>query len=197
LLRDVPEVERAAAQAVDLSMRHRFPQWLGFAQQSLGWALCHLGRIAKGMAQLEEGMRHMQETGAHLHTTKTHSLFAEACLLAGQPKAALDHLQIAHSHAESYGEQYLMAEIHRLRASALRAQGAALSECEGHLRAALDIARRQAARIWALRAGSDLARLWRDQGRTSEARELLAPHYGSFTEGFTFPDLVEAKALLQ
>jgi len=90
----------------------------------------------------------------------------------------------------------MLAEIHRLHATALGALNAPASECEGQVRAALEVARRQAARTWELRAASDLARLWRDRGRVSEARELLAPVYASFTEGFAFPDLVEARALL-
>jgi predicted ATPase len=59
------------------------------------------------------------------------------------------------------------------------------------------MARGQQSRWWELRAARDLARIWRDQGRVTEARELLAPVYATFTEGFTFPDLVEARALLE
>jgi predicted ATPase len=64
-----------------------------------------------------------------------------------------------------------------------------------HLKA-LGIAREQQARLWELRAVVSLARLWRDQGRRAEARDLLAPIYGWFTEGFATPDLKKAKALL-
>ena len=63
-------------------------------------------------------------------------------------------------------------------------------------RKALSIAREQGAKLWELRAAVALARLWRDQGRRREARDLLAPVYGWFTEGFDTPDLKEAKALL-
>jgi predicted ATPase len=63
-------------------------------------------------------------------------------------------------------------------------------------RKALDIARGQEAKLWELRAAVSLARLRRDQGRTVEARDLLAPVYGWFTEGFDTPDLMEAKTLL-
>ena len=68
---------------------------------------------------------------------------------------------------------------------------------EASYRQALGSAREQGARSWELRSARDLARLWRDQGRRAEARELLAPVYVSFTEGFALPDLVEARALLE
>ena len=63
-------------------------------------------------------------------------------------------------------------------------------------RKALDVARRQSAKSWELRAATSLARLWQQQGRKEEARELLAPVYEWFTEGFDTRDLKDAKALL-
>src|SRR5918997_2417154 len=196
LLRDAAGAEQAAAEAADVAGRHRFPQWLGLAQQWRGWALCRLGDAERGLALLEEGARRLRETGAVLHTTKVQCGLAEGCLLIGRPEAALGHLEAAHRHAEVYGEQYLLAEIHRLRAEALYARGGGSEEREGHLRAALEVARCQAARLWELRAARDLARLLRDRGRVAEARDVLAPVYAAFTEGFGFPDLVEARALL-
>ena len=70
------------------------------------------------------------------------------------------------------------------------------SIAEERFREALDIARRQEAKLWEVRAAGSLARLWSRQGRRTEARNLLAPVYGWFTEGFDTPDLKEAKALL-
>jgi predicted ATPase len=64
------------------------------------------------------------------------------------------------------------------------------------LERALTVAREQQAKSWELRASTSLARLWRDQGKRTEARDLLAPIYGWFTEGFDTPDLKDAKALL-
>jgi predicted ATPase len=131
-----------------------------------------------------------------LHTTGTYCLHAEGCLLAGRPEAALSHVEAAHKHAETYGEHYMCAEIHRLLAEVLKIRGAPGPEIERHLRAALKIAQRQAARLWELRAAASLARLWHTQGRATEAHGLLAPIYASFTEGFDLPDLVETRILL-
>jgi len=138
----------------------------------------------------------MRGTGAVLHTTIGRCLLADGCLLAGKAEAAFSHLEAAQSHAEAYGERYLAAEIHRLRAEARRTEGAPAAQCEGHLHEALTVARGQGAKLLELRAARDLARLRRDQGRKADARGLLAPVYALFTEGFAFPDLVEARALL-
>jgi len=89
----------------------------------------------------------------------------------------------------------LVAELNRQRGQLLQRQGhtEAAEELYGK---ALSIAREQDAKLWELRAAASLARLRRDQGRRAEARELLAPVHGWFTEGFDTPDLKEAKALL-
>jgi predicted ATPase len=78
----------------------------------------------------------------------------------------------------------------------LRQAAADEAEAEACFHQALDIARRQQAKSWELRAAMSLSRLWQRQGRRTEARELLAPIYGWFTEGFDIADLQEAKALL-
>jgi predicted ATPase len=93
------------------------------------------------------------------------------------------------------GERMFEAELHRIIGDVLlsvQRQG----EAEVEFMRALDIARQQQAKSWELRAAMSMARLWRDQGKTQQARELLAPVYGWFTEGFDTRDLKEAKALL-
>ena len=87
------------------------------------------------------------------------------------------------------------AEHHRLKGLALLAKGDP-EAAEASLQTAIDIAQKQSAKSWELRAATSLARLWRDQGRQEEARNLLAPVYNWFTEGFGTPDLQAAKALL-
>ena len=73
----------------------------------------------------------------------------------------------------------------------------AAAAAEGHFRQALDWARRQGALSWELRATTSLARLWRDQARSKEAYEILAPVYDRFTEGFATADLRVARSLIQ
>jgi predicted ATPase len=102
-----------------------------------------------------------------------------------------DALQIV----ERTGERWFAAELNRHKGQLLLRQGQS-EAAEELYRKALSIAAKQEAKLWELRAATSLARLRRDQGRHAEARDLLAPDYGWFTEGFDTPDLKEAKALL-
>jgi class 3 adenylate cyclase len=193
---DAPSTKRAAAEAVEVAGQHSLPQWLGFAELWLGWALGRLGQRAEGLALLQVAQRRLRDTGAILFTVMSNCVLAEAGVLAGRPETALEHLAAAQEHAERYGEGFMLAEIHRLHATALCALNAPASECEGRLRTALGIAQRQGAKTWELRAAVDLARLWRDQSRITDAHDVLALVYASFTEGFDLPDLIKAKSLL-
>jgi predicted ATPase len=93
------------------------------------------------------------------------------------------------------GERWFEAELHRHKGQLLLQQGHAQA-AEALYRKALSIAAEQGAKLWQLRAAVSLGRLRRDQGRRAEARDLVAPVYNRFTEGFDTPDLKEAKALL-
>jgi predicted ATPase len=93
--------------------------------------------------------------------------------------------------------RWIEAELHRLRGELLLALPEPdQSEAEACFRQALAVASQQQAKFWELRAATSLARVWRDQGKRAEARDLLAPIYGWFTEGFDTADLKDAKALL-
>jgi predicted ATPase len=89
------------------------------------------------------------------------------------------------------------AEIYRLKGELLRILGKPEDEVEGHFRQAIEISRRRSAKSWELRATMSLSRLWQSQGKREEARKALEEVYSWFTEGFTTPDLIEAKALLE
>ena len=94
-------------------------------------------------------------------------------------------------------ERLYEAEIHRTAGEiVLKSPGADAEKAQAYFKRALAIARQQQAKSWELRAAMSMARLWRDQGKQDEARELLAPVYGWFTEGFDTLDLKEAKTLL-
>jgi predicted ATPase len=98
-------------------------------------------------------------------------------------------------NVERTGERWIAAELNRHKGQLLLRQGHSKAAEELYCKA-LSIAEEQGAKLWELRAAASLARLRRDQGRPAEARDLLAPIYGWFTEGFDVPDLKEAKALL-
>ena len=98
---------------------------------------------------------------------------------------------------EQTNERWLFAELLRIKGELMLRKESATAKAEDSFREALDWARRQGALSWELRAATSLARLLRDQGKVQQARELLAPVYGWFTEGFDTRDLKEAKALLE
>jgi predicted ATPase len=125
-------------------------------------------------------------------------VLADVCDHLGRTEDGLQALAEAHALVEQHEERWWEAEIHRLRGVLLLQQPeTSQAEAEAWLRRALDVARRLEAKSLELRAAMSLARLWQQQGRRAEARNLLAPIYGWFTEGFDTADLQEAKALLE
>jgi predicted ATPase len=111
----------------------------------------------------------------------------------GHPELAEADLDHALSIAKRTGEVWPEAELHRRKGELRRANPLA---AENYFQRALSVARAQGAKLFELRASVSLARLWRDNGRTGEALDLLAPIYGWFTEGFEEIDLVEARTML-
>jgi predicted ATPase len=123
------------------------------------------------------------------------TLLADACGMAGQWQAAFGHTAEARRLAEETEARWCQAETLRLTGEALVATGDPAA-AETNFHEGLAIAQQQSAKLWELYAAMSLARLWRDQGKRTEALALLAPVYGWFTEGFGTPVLQEAKALL-
>src|SRR5262249_38415840 len=124
------------------------------------------------------------------------TLLADAYGKAHQPKQGLTQLSEAERIIEITEERWGEAEMHRVRGDLLIAMED-FDAAEASFRRAATVAQHQSAKLFELRASTSLARLWCDQGRDAEARDLLAPVYGWFTEGFDTPDLKDAKALLE
>jgi predicted ATPase len=141
------------------------------------------------------GLTAFRATGSEHWLPHHTALLARACEIAGQIEEAATQLDDALQIVEKTGERWFAAELNRLKCRLLLRQGHT-DAAEEHYRKALSIAVEQDAKLWELRAATSLARLWRDQGRRTEARDLLAPIYGWFTEGFDTPDLKDAKALV-
>jgi len=126
-----------------------------------------------------------------------YTLLADVCAHLGRTADGLQALDEAYALVEQHEERFWEAEISRLRGVLLLRQTVPQqAEAEACFQRALDVARRQEAKALELRAAMSLARLWQQQGRRAAARDLLAPVYGWFTEGFDTADLQEAKALL-
>jgi predicted ATPase len=195
--RDVPAVHEHAEVAVALSTEQGFPLWTATGMSLRGWALAMQGQGEAGLAQVRQGIAVWRATGAELFVPCFCTWLAEVADRLGHPEEGLQALTEAYTLVEQHEERYWEAEVCRLRGVLLLRQPVPQpEEAEAWLQQALDVARRQQAKSLELRAAMSLSRLWQRQGKRDEARELLAPIYGWFTEGFDTADLQEAKALL-
>jgi predicted ATPase len=193
--RDVLTVYEHAEAAIALSTEQGFPLWAAWGTSLRGWALALQGQGEAGIEQVRQGITSYRATGAALHIPYFCTVLADVCDHLGHPEDGLQALAEAHTLMEQHDERYWEAEICRLR-GVLLLRHPGTSQAEAWLQRALDVARRQEAKSLELRAAVSLSRLWQQQGKQVEARELLAPIYNWFTEGFDTPDLQEARALL-
>jgi predicted ATPase len=161
-----------------------------------GWCLGTTGQAAEGIQRLLKGITVCRAAGAKLAMPFCFMTLAEVYGQAGQPQEGLKRIAEAAELAEITKERWAVAEIHRMQGTLLLSMHEDAA-AEDSYRRALEVARQQQAKSWELRAAMSMARLWRDQGKVQQARELLAPVYGWFTEGFDTLDLKEAKALLE
>jgi class 3 adenylate cyclase/predicted ATPase len=188
-------LEERVNELVSVAAEHGFSLYSAAGTILRGWAMVKNGNVTEGMALLRSGSASYRATGQEAWMPFFIGLQAAACEMAGQIEESLILSEEAFQIVERTGERWLEAELHRQKGQLLLQQGHPAA-AEELYRKALRIAREQEAKLWELRAAVSLARLRRDQGRHAEARELLAPVYGWFTEGFATPDLREAKALL-
>ena len=193
--REFAAAHRRAEATVDLAREHRLPQWLAQTSICQGFALVGLGQPEQGIAELRAGLAAWTATGSRVLGAQWLGLLAEAHLRAGQSDEALTALDRAAEAATATGESHYQAEIYRLRGVLLGETGEN-AEATAWLQRAIDTAHSQQAKSLELRAATSLARLWSEQGKRAQARDLLAPVYGWFTEGFDTADLKEARALL-
>jgi predicted ATPase len=184
-----------ANQLAAVAAEQGFPLWRAAATAYHGWLQVKHGDVTHGIPLLRSGTAAFRATGSEAYAPYFVALMARACDIAGQVEEALTLLEDALQIVERTKERWLAAELNRHKGELLLRQGQS-EAAEELYRKALSIAVKQEAKLWELRAAASLARLLRDQGRHAEARDLLAPVYGWFTEGFDTPDLKEAKALL-
>jgi predicted ATPase len=168
-----------------------------------GWALTEQGKGEEGIAQMHQSLAALQAMRTECERTYWLALLAEAHGKVGEAEQGLAVLVEALAQVEKTGERFYEAELYRLKGT-LTLQSkiqdptsiveAKAEECFWK---AIEIARKQQAKSLELRAVTSLSRLWQQQGKKDEARQLLAEIYNWFTEGFDTKDLQEAKALLE
>lgn len=154
------------------------------------------GKAREGVEQVQRDLGAYRRIGAEFNVPCLLSVLAEGYAILGQAAEGLTVVEEAIAAAESTGERFFVAELHRLQGELLSLPGGKEAEAEVCFMRAIETAGRQRARILELRATTSLARLWQRQGRIEQARDRLQEIYDWFSEGFETPDLKDAMALL-
>jgi predicted ATPase len=193
MLREPEQAALLAAQAIATAGEHGFRQFGWGARISHGWVQAQLGHPDEGASLIREALTAYRANGSLVSVPTRLTWLAEAQALGGAPADGLPTTEEALT--VNPDERYWRPETLRLRGEVRRRQGEE-EMAEADFCDAIALARDMSAKAWELRAATSLARLWREQGRRAEARDLLASVFSWFTEGFDTPDLKEAKALL-
>jgi predicted ATPase/class 3 adenylate cyclase len=196
-LRGDPAIAQAYAErCLAISEQHGFRQWIGLSRAIRGICAAALDASGSRLDEVKAALDEYQRAGYQLGITAQSVLLCPVLLLRNEPEAALEVIDHGLSIVSHNSERIFEAELYRLKARALLMRGAPDAEAESLLDQALRTARSQQARSLELRAATDLARLWINQGKRAEALDVLASIHGRFTEGFGTRDLKEAKAVL-
>ena len=193
MLREPEQATLLAAQAIATADGHGFRLVGWWARISHSWAQAQLDHVNEGASLISEALTAYRANGYLLGVPMFLTLLADAQALGGALAESLRTLEEALT--VNPDERFWRPETLRLRGDIHRQQGEE-ELAEANFRDAIALAREMSAKTWELRAATSLARLWRDQRKRADARGLLAPVYGWFTEGFDTQDLKETKALL-
>jgi len=189
------DLDEWAGELATMADEQGFRLWRAAGIIFRGWVRVNTGDVAEGISLLHRGLAAYRATGAQAWVPYQIGLLARAYEIVGQIEEAVDLLDDSLEIVERTGETWLTAELYRHKGQLLLRQDNT-DAAEELYSTALNFAQQQEAKLWELRAAGSLARLYRDQGRHTQARDLLGSVYGWFTEGFDTPDLEEAKALL-
>jgi predicted ATPase len=186
-----------AEAALAIMTEQGFMRLMGNTTFTRGWALAAQGQHEEGIAQMHQGLGARRAIGARQSIPEYLARLGEAYGRIRQAEDGLCLLTEALALADTRVDCWYETELHRIKGELLLRQAVPdAPQAEACFQQALAVSRRQQAKSYELRAAMSLSRLWQQQGKHAEARELLAPIYNWFTEGFDTPDLQEAKALL-
>jgi predicted ATPase len=183
---------------LDQPLRHALQQWDQWARCYRGVVLIKRGDLAAGVQVLATALGELPENAFHMRSTAFLGELAHALGNFGEIARGLATIDKALDQSQRHEEGWCVAELLRIKGELLLREAGvkAAVTAEEHYRCSLDKARRQEALSWELRTAMSLARLWQDQGRNRDARDMLAPIYGRFTEGFGTADLKAARSLI-
>ena len=190
-------VVEKAGEAVRLASEKGFPFWLNIGEVMLGWARTATEPSDSAIESLRSRISDHRALGTNVFMPYFLGLVGDLALGARRFDVCAAALDEAEAFQVRTGERWWESELHRLRGELLALRSGAYAEAEDYLQRALDLARQRDAKSFELRAAMSLARLWRRQGKSDRGRELLAPIYDWFTEGFDTQDLKDARILLE
>ena len=194
--REVVLLRERADELLALARPQDFALWMAIGTIMWGWVVTMQGQ-SEGVVELCRGLENKRAIGSEMGQSYFLSLLAEAYAQVGDPEEGLTALNAACAFADQTGERFYDAELHRLKGQLLLQMSSQYqSEAADAFQNALSIARNQQAKSLELRAATSLACLWQQQGQHEKARNLLAPVYCWFTEGFNTLDLQKARSLL-
>ena len=196
--REPRETRERAEQAIAISSEHGFPFWMGMVTGLRGWALGEQGEGAEAIVQLRQGMAISQAVRSELGRPHFLTMLAQALARVGQwsdVEAVLEEARATVAHRDD--RTHDSVDVYHMMGELLLARGGEPAAAAGHFERTIDIARRQGAKSWELRATLSLASLLQRQDRRAEAHRRLAAIYGWFTEGFDTPDMRAARAKLE
>jgi len=192
-----PEVQAAAEAEMAIGTDQGFQLWQALGTLHKGAALLLQAGPAEALPLLLKGFKAFRATGAEVRIPAYLGLLGDAYTQSARFEDAHRALDEALAVAEKNDDRCHEAELYRLQGELVLAESPdQVGAADVWFRKAIDTARLQKSRAWELRATTSLARLWNKQGRREDARNMLAAIYGSYTEGFTTPDLAEATAVL-
>jgi class 3 adenylate cyclase/predicted ATPase len=196
LMGDLDSLNNFVEKAVELSQRYQLPTWNAHATVLAGWALAQSGQVERGIMLCGEGIAKLRKIGTEYHLSHYLCLLAIIYARMGNNEASLRALRDSKDHVTATEEHFWEADLHRTEGEIGLLLGEPINMSEECFLQAMHLAREQQAKSFELRAAVSLARLWKRRNRIQDARDLLAPLCGWFTEGFDTCDLKEAKALL-
>ena len=195
MCRDYTALKKHAEELSELS-GEMVEAWLGTGLAYQGIAIMAMGQIEEGISLLNQGLARRETRGTKCYVTEIMSSLPLGELTVGRPENALKLIERILIQVEKSDERYFEAEILRQKAQVLlKLEDSAAAEAT--LINAIEVARKQEAKSWELRAATSLARLWKKQCKIYEAQQMLKPIFDWFDEGFDTPDLLEARALLE
>src|SRR5579883_339173 len=193
-----PETQATAEEEMGIGADQGFPLWHAVGTMNRGVGMLQQGRPEEALSLLLKGYNAFRATGAAIRVPSYLGILGMAYTQSARFAEAHKVLAEALTIAEKNDDWCYEAELHRLRGELLLTElpgnTSAAEEC---FRRAIETAQRQDSRGWELRATTSLARLWQRQGRCAEARNVLAAVYDTYVEGFTTPDLVDARTLIE